>query len=85
MDNADERRIPQGGSLQESRFQVWPAAIHPQTPSAPGTKGPPDFGRCGNTRRGWVNAPRQSPDSVIAAHPDGWDPFAIERYPQKRK
>ena len=42
--HAGERRIPQGGYLQESRFQVWPAANHPQTPTEPGTKRPPDFG-----------------------------------------
>ena len=52
MDNADERRIPRGGSLQESKFQVWPAAIRPQTPAVPGTKRPPGFGRhSGASRR----------------------------------
>lgn len=45
MDNAGERRIPRGGSPQESRCQVWPAAIRPQTPAVPGTKRPPGFGR----------------------------------------
>ena len=43
--HAGERRLPQGGSLQESRRQVWPAANHPQTPTEPGTQGPPGFGR----------------------------------------
>jgi hypothetical protein len=61
VDNAGGRRIPQGGSLQESRFQVWPAAIHPQTPAVPGTKRPPGFGRCGDTRRGRVQHPRRRP------------------------
>ncbi|KAJ6060123.1 hypothetical protein N7444_001977 [Penicillium canescens] len=37
VDNADERRIPRGGSLQESEFQVWSATIDPQTPAVPGT------------------------------------------------
>ena len=36
MDNAGEQRIPRGGSLQESKFQVWPAAIRPQSPSGSG-------------------------------------------------
>jgi hypothetical protein len=45
VDNAGERRIPRGGSPQESWCQVWPAAIRPQTPAVPGTKRPPDFGR----------------------------------------
>ncbi|KAJ5193256.1 hypothetical protein N7449_009398 [Penicillium cf. viridicatum] len=31
VDNAGERRIPRGGSLQESEFRVWPEAIDPQT------------------------------------------------------
>ena len=39
VDDAGERRIPRGGSLQESKFQVWPAANHPQTPSLPATRG----------------------------------------------
>ena len=52
VDNAGERRIPQGGSLQESRFQVWPAAIHPQTPSVPETKRPPDFRDHSGAQRG---------------------------------
>lgn len=43
VDNADERRIPRGGSLQESEFRVWPAAIDPQTPTVPGAKRPPGF------------------------------------------
>ena len=53
--HAGERRIPQGGSLQESRRQVWPAANHPQTPSVPGAKRPSDFG-C--RRRRIARAPR---------------------------
>jgi hypothetical protein len=52
VDNANERRIPQSGFLQESRFQVWPAAIHPQTPSVPETKRPPDFRDHRDTQRG---------------------------------
>ena len=43
VDNAGERRIPRGGSLQESKFQVWPAAIRPQTPAMPRPKRAPDF------------------------------------------
>lgn len=43
VDNAGERRIPRGGSLQESEFRVWPAAIDPQTPTVPGAKRPPGF------------------------------------------
>jgi hypothetical protein len=50
VDDAGERRIPQGGSLPESRCQGWPAAIHPQTPSVPGTKRPPDFRRDDDAR-----------------------------------
>ena len=53
--HAGERRIPRGGSLQESWCQVWPAAIRPQTPSAPGTTRFPGFGRRGVTHR----APRE--------------------------
>jgi hypothetical protein len=45
VDDAGERRIPRGGSPQESWCQVWPAAIRPQTPAVPGTKRPPGFGR----------------------------------------
>jgi hypothetical protein len=45
VDDAGGRRIPRGGSPQESRCQVWPAAIRPQTPAVPGTKRPPGFGR----------------------------------------
>jgi hypothetical protein len=41
--HAGERRIPRGGDLQESEFQVWSATIDPQTPSEPGAK-PPSFG-----------------------------------------
>jgi hypothetical protein len=41
--HANEWRIPRGGSLQESEFQVWPAAIDPQTPTLPGTERHPDF------------------------------------------
>ena len=44
VDDAGERRFPQGGSLQESLRQAWSATIHPQTPAVPGTKGPPGFG-----------------------------------------
>ena len=36
----------QGGFLQESCMEVWPAAIHPQTPSMPETERPPDFWCC---------------------------------------
>jgi hypothetical protein len=52
VDNADERRIPKGGFLQESRFQVWPAANHPQTPSVPETERPPDFRDHRDTQQG---------------------------------
>ena len=62
MDNADERRIPQGGFLQESRFQVWQAAIHPQTPSVPGGENPPGL-RPPQARR---RAPTGSGDAVGA-------------------
>jgi hypothetical protein len=51
VDNAGERRIPRGGSPQESWCQVWPAAIRPQTPAVPGTKWPPGFGRRGDAKR----------------------------------
>ena len=77
VDNADERRIPRGGSLQESKFQVWPAAIRPQTPAVPGTKRPPGFGRhSGAPRRLDISqvghpilgrhgrAPRDTPNTV---------------------
>lgn len=40
MDNVDERRLPQGGSPQESWYQDWPAANDPQTPPVPGAKRP---------------------------------------------
>ena len=51
VDNAGERRIPRGGSLQESGFRVWPAAIDPQTPTVPGAKRPPGFSHhSGGTR-----------------------------------
>ncbi|KAJ5171609.1 hypothetical protein N7492_004202 [Penicillium capsulatum] len=45
--HAGERRLPRGGSLRESRCQAWPAAIRPQTPSAPGTSRSPGFGHRG--------------------------------------
>jgi hypothetical protein len=61
VDNTDERRIPQGGSLQESRFQVWPAAIRPQTPAMPGTKRPPDFGRRSDVPRMKMHTTHRSP------------------------
>ena len=43
VDDAGERRIPQGSFLRESRCQVWPAAIRPQTPAMPRPKRAPDF------------------------------------------
>ena len=52
VDNAGERRIPRGGSLQESGFRVWPAAIDPQTPTVPGAKRPPGFGHRGGGTKG---------------------------------
>ncbi|KAI3117977.1 hypothetical protein CBS147326_9959 [Penicillium roqueforti] len=52
VDNAGERRIPRGGSLQESEFRVWPAAIDPQTPTVPGAKRPPGFGHRGGGTKG---------------------------------
>ena len=61
VDNAGERRIPRGGSLQESEFRVWPAAIDPQTPTVPGAKRPPDFGHRGGGARG--PAQLESPNS----------------------
>ena len=51
VDNAGGRRIPRGGSLQESKCQVWPAAIRPQTPAVPGAPGAPDFGRRSGAQR----------------------------------
>ncbi len=41
--HAGERRLPQGGSPQETGYRDWPAANDPQTPSVPGTKRPPDL------------------------------------------
>jgi hypothetical protein len=70
VDNADERRIPRGGSLQESRFQVWPAAIRPQTPAVPGTKRPPGFGRhSGALRR--RNRRSQTHPQLAQTSPEG--------------
>jgi hypothetical protein len=46
--HADERRIPRGGSLQESEYRVWPAASDPQTPTLPGTERHPDFSHRSN-------------------------------------
>lgn len=59
VDNAGERRIPRGGSLQESEFRVWPAAIDPQTPTVPGAKRPPGFSHRGGVTRGaaWHGPP----------------------------
>ncbi|KAF7184864.1 hypothetical protein CNMCM7691_007114 [Aspergillus felis] len=42
--HAHKGRLPRGGSPRESGYQDWPAANDPQTPSVPGTKGPPGFG-----------------------------------------
>jgi hypothetical protein len=72
VDNADEQRIPRGGSLQESKFQVWPTAIRPQTPAVPGTKRPPGFGRRGGTPRSPRCGPRTShPPQASRARPKG--------------
>jgi hypothetical protein len=72
VDNAGEQRIPRGGSLQESKFQVWPAAIRPQTPAVPGTKRPPGFGRRGGTPRSPRCGPRTShPPQASRARPKG--------------
>lgn len=51
VDNADERRIPRGGSPRESRYRDWPAANDPQTPTVPGTQRSPGFGHR-SARRG---------------------------------
>ena len=51
VDNADERRIPRGGSPRESRYRDWPAANDPQTPTVPGTQRSPGFGHP-SARRG---------------------------------
>jgi hypothetical protein len=66
VDNAGERRIPRGGSPQESKCQVWPAAIRPQTPAVPGTKRPPGFGRHSDTPR--------------LTRYDPWQPQAVGRH-----
>ena len=50
-DNVGERRLPQGGSPQESWYQDWPAANDPQTPTVPGTQRSPGFGHP-SARRG---------------------------------
>jgi hypothetical protein len=72
VDNAGEQRIPRGGSLQESKFQVWPAAIRPQTPAVPGTKRPPGFGRRGGTPRSPRCGPRTShPPQASRPRPKG--------------
>ena len=39
----------QGGFLRESCVEVWPAAIHPQTPAVPGGQAPRYFGRRGSS------------------------------------
>ena len=66
------RRLPPG-----IWYQVWPAAIRPQTPAVPGTKRPPGFGRhSGAPRRLDISqvghpilgrhgrAPRDTPNTV---------------------
>ena len=61
VDNAGERRIPRGGSLQESGFRVWPAAIDPQTPKVPGAKRPPGFSHhSGGTREELGESPHNN-------------------------
>jgi hypothetical protein len=45
------------------KFQVWPAANHPQTPAVPGTKRPPGFGHrsaCVPSRQ-WRSGPTYQP------------------------
>ena len=72
MDNAGGQRIPRGGSLQESKFQVWPAAIRPQTPAVPGTKRPPGFGRRSGTPRSPRCGPRtRQPPQASRPRPKG--------------
>jgi hypothetical protein len=67
VDDAGERRIPRGGSLQESEFRVWPAAIDPQTPTVPGAKRPPGFSHHSGGTRGQRG---QSPHNNQAGHRD---------------
>lgn len=71
VDNAGERRIPRGGSLQESKFQVWPAAIRPQTPAVPGTKRPPGFGRRSDAQRQLDISPDSHSPRTSRARPEG--------------
>lgn len=56
VDNADERRIPRGGSPRESRYRDWPAANDPQTPTVPGTQRSPGFGHPSARREGQPRA-----------------------------
>jgi hypothetical protein len=61
------RRLPPG-----IWYQVWPAAIRPQTPAVPGTKRPPGFGRRGGTPRSPRCGPRPShPPQASRPRPKG--------------
>lgn len=61
MDDAGERRIPQGSFLRESRCQVWPAAIRPQTPAMPRPLRAPDFGNySGDDGPRWASQPTKT-------------------------
>ena len=54
------------------KFQVWPAAIRPQTPAVPGTKRPPGFGRRSGTPRSPRCGPRTShPPQASRPRPKG--------------
>ena len=79
MDNAGGRRIPRGGSLQESKCQVWPAAIRPQTPAVPGTKRPPDFGRRSGARRVTKCDHGRHPPRASRARPERDTPNTVWR------
>lgn len=63
MDNVDERRLPQGGSPQESWYQDWPAANDPQTPPVPGAKRPRRTSVTTERRAHEASAPEPAPCS----------------------
>jgi hypothetical protein len=73
VDDAGERRIPRGGSPQESWCQVWPAAIRPQTPAVPGTKRPPGFRRHSDAPTSDSVRPEQPRAAGITGAPPGGD------------
>lgn len=74
VDNAGERRIPRGGSLQESGFRVWPAAIDPQTPTVPGAKRPPGFSH----HSGGTKEKRGESPPITTRPGTGWPPKGPE-------